>query len=286
MIETAFLFQAALIIVWWAGISLSESFFAVFQFPGIGHEIFSAFFIPDIAVIVILSIIRAYWKSRDLQLIILGAFLYATLFCVNASLATSGGYFSTVIMLLGLVYNFFLCYNEKMFRVAETSLTANIIKTLIQIICIWFLTLVLFPFLILTAFETSIVPNFGPQVYISAPLFLVCSALGLWSSFAIVTIGKGTPLPLDQARVLVTSGPYNLVRNPMAMAGVGQGLAISLLYLSTPVLLYCLLGALVWQFVVRPIEERDLLARFGADYQQYRQNVRCWLPRWNRGTAS
>jgi protein-S-isoprenylcysteine O-methyltransferase Ste14 len=38
-------------------------------------------------------------------------------------------------------------------------------------------------------------------------------------------------------------------------------------------------GVLVWQFVLRPVEERDLAARFGAAYEAYRRAVRCWWPR-------
>jgi protein-S-isoprenylcysteine O-methyltransferase Ste14 len=283
VIETAYLFQAVIIILWWIGISFSQSFSHAFQFPGIGHEVFSALVIPDIAAIVVLSIIRAYWKSRDLQLIILGAFLYATLFCVNATYVTFGGYFSTATMLLGLGFNFFLCYNDRMFRVADASDRANAIKTLIQIFCVWLLTLVLVPFLILKTFDTAVTPVLGPHVYAAVFIFLLCSVLGLWSSYVMVTIGKGTPLPLDQAKVLVTSGPYHYVRNPMALAGVGQGVAVSVLYMSLPILLYCLLGAIAWQLVVRPIEERDLLERFGVGYQDYSGRVWCWVPRRGSG---
>lgn len=91
--------------------------------------------------------------------------------------------------------------------------------------------------------------------------------------------GAGTPLPLDQTKQLVLSGPYRFVRNPMAVAGVGQGLAIACLFQSLPLAVYALLGAVVWHWVVRPFEEEDLAARFGRSYQDYRARVRCWIPR-------
>ena len=36
---------------------------------------------------------------------------------------------------------------------------------------------------------------------------------------------------------------------------------------------------MIWHLVARPMEERDLAARFGASYQAYRAAVRCWWPR-------
>ena len=35
----------------------------------------------------------------------------------------------------------------------------------------------------------------------------------------------------------------------------------------------------VWNYVVRPLEESDLEARFGDEYVRYRMSVRCWWPR-------
>jgi len=64
----------------------------------------------------------------------------------------------------------------------------------------------------------------------------------------------------------------------MAIAGIGQGLAVALIFESVPILIYSLLGAVVWHFVVRPFEERDMADRFGDSYIEYRQNVLCWIP--------
>jgi protein-S-isoprenylcysteine O-methyltransferase Ste14 len=64
----------------------------------------------------------------------------------------------------------------------------------------------------------------------------------------------------------------------MAIAGIGQGVAIAIIFQSVALLFYALLGAIVWQMVIRPIEERDLLRRFGDAYADYRQRVPCWLP--------
>ncbi|MFK7789074.1 MAG: isoprenylcysteine carboxylmethyltransferase family protein, partial [Phycisphaeraceae bacterium] len=85
------------------------------------------------------------------------------------------------------------------------------------------------------------------------------------------------------ASVLVVSGPYRYVRNPMALAGIVQGLAVGLMMGSWLVLAYAMSGGVIWHVMVRPIEEADLLKRFGDPYKQYKASLRCWWPKLRRG---
>lgn len=280
MKATAYLLQAALISVWWVGLAMSPSFFEAFQFAGIPPKAFWAFLAPDVILIAGLSVVRAYRNYSILEYIILGAFGYASLYCVNASLLTGSGYLPTGLMLLGFGYNAFLCFNASLFRKSSASFAQNAIKTAVQTVCVWISALVVVPFTILDAFDALVRPTFGPIVYFALILFACCSALGLTSAYFMVSKGGGTPLPLDQTNRLVISGPYRYVRNPMAMAGIGQGLAIAVAFQSLPILIYCLLGAFVWHLVVRPFEERDMVQRFGEPYEEYRSKVSCWIPRW------
>ncbi|MBL8223293.1 MAG: hypothetical protein JNL62_28935, partial [Bryobacterales bacterium] len=72
------------------------------------------------------------------------------------------------------------------------------------------------------------------------------------------------------------------LRNPMAVSGISQGMAVAL-YLGSPlVALYSLTGGVIWQLIFRPLEEEDLAARFGEPYVDYCQVVRCWIPRLSR----
>ena len=91
--------------------------------------------------------------------------------------------------------------------------------------------------------------------------------------------GRGTPLPLDAAREMVTSGPYAHVRNPMAISGLAQGVAVGLWMRSPLVVLYALCGGPLWCWGVRPGEEAALEERFGEPYCAYRRAVRLWWPR-------
>ena len=284
MKETAYLLQAALVAAWWAGLASSQVFFSAFQFDGITPTAFWSLLLPDLLLIAGLSVVRAYRENTVLEYIILGAIGYATLFCCNATALTASGFLPTGLMLLGFGYNGFLCFSNSMFRPAASNLTRNVLKTCVQVVSIWLLALVVVPLVILDAFGRSLQPPVNGWLYVGAVLFICFSALGLSSSYFMVRDGAGTPLPLDQTNQLVTSGPYRFVRNPMAIAGIGQGVAISIVYQSIPILVYSLLGIFVWHLVVRPIEERDMVERFGAPYLEYRNRVACWFPAIRRNS--
>jgi protein-S-isoprenylcysteine O-methyltransferase Ste14 len=277
---TGYLLQATLILLWWLGLSIDDRFFNAFQFPNIGAKAFNSFFLPDILIIAVCSIIRAYKPLKELEFVILGGFAYAAFYCINASLITQGGFLATISMILGLFFNLFLIFQDRLFRESGSSdKRINGIKTLIQIVCVWSITLIFFPWLILQAFDKSLLPQVNLFLFTGLAIFILSSILGLASAFVMVKAGQGTPLPLDQTTRLVIRGPYRWVRNPMAIAGIGQGIAISIIYTSLPIFIYAILGAVLWQVVVRPVEEQNLKDRFGGAYEDYRKRVPCWIPK-------
>jgi len=83
---------------------------------------------------------------------------------------------------------------------------------------------------------------------------------------------------LGRKERLVVRGPYKLVRHPMYLAVllsiVGWGLLLDLAF----VLLAAPLALLWFNFVVMPYEERELIALFGEDYEEYMKRVRRFLP--------
>lgn len=155
----------------------------------------------------------------------------------------------------------------------------NTLKTLLQIGAMWSVVLGVLP-LAIARLEAGLgMPRMPGWGWCGAGLFLGCSAMGLWTANVLVRDGRGTPLPLDTARDLVVSGPYRYVRNPMAIGGFGQGVGVGLWLGSPAVVCYVAVGAVIWQCLARPWEERDLEERFGARYRRYRAAVPCWLPR-------
>ena len=155
----------------------------------------------------------------------------------------------------------------------------NILATAVQLVVFWGLFLGIFP-LVIAWFEQrwDIAIPIGAHIA-GVAVFLAASALGLWSAATMAALGDGTPLPSTTARRLVIAGPYRFVRNPMAVAGIAQGVAVGLIHGSWLVVVWALCGSLVWNSIVRPIEERDLEERFGDDFRAYRDVVSCWVPR-------
>ncbi len=174
-----------------------------------------------------------------------------------------------------------LLESRRFFRVAAPAGFAwNYAKTMLQTTILWAVFLFGLPGAI-AAFEHRVldVPTLGEARLVGALVFGAFGGLGLWGGFVMARVGRGTPLPLDAAPVLVVAGPYRHVRNPMAISAPMQAIGVSLWLDSTLVLLYGGAAALLWNFVIRPPEELDLQERFGTAYDRYRDNVRCWVPR-------
>lgn len=81
----------------------------------------------------------------------------------------------------------------------------------------------------------------------------------------------------DKASALVTGGIWRVTRNPMylGLALVLAGVAVWLWWwpaLAGPLAF----AAYITRFQIQP-EERALAARFGAEYEAYRQRVRRWF---------
>lgn len=171
------------------------------------------------------------------------------------------------------------------FRRAQPAATsALLLRTLVQLALFWGLFLFVLP-PIIARVEASLGATWPAvsRARVLAPwLFLVASGLGLWSAWTMVTVGRGTPLPLEGPRELVVRGPYAAVRNPMAIAGLAQGAAVAFWLGSWFVLVYVVAGGVLWHVFVRPVEEADLLETFSDAYRAYRARVPLWLPRIRR----
>ncbi|WP_022892425.1 methyltransferase family protein [Agromyces subbeticus] len=197
--------------------------------------------------------------------------------------ASCGSVLALSLMLLGRVPTEWMLIGPFAFRPANSSAaaTTHVAVTALQILAFWGLFLGVFP-LVVTFFERRwelSVPFPSIAVPVGVVVFVLASALGLWSAAAMSTRGNGTPLPAAMPNRLVIAGPYRFVRNPMAMAGIVQGAAVGLMLSSWLVVVYAVAGSLVWNYVVRPLEEADLESRFGDAYRRYRSAVRCWCPR-------
>ncbi|HCT78858.1 MAG TPA: isoprenylcysteine carboxyl methyltransferase [Micromonosporaceae bacterium] len=94
-----------------------------------------------------------------------------------------------------------------------------------------------------------------------------------------VVEGFGTPVPVAPPQRLVVGGLYRFVRNPMYVGGLAAILGQALWFAQSILLIYFSFAWVVAALFVRLYEEPTLARMFGAEYDQYRRNVRAWWPR-------
>ncbi len=189
---------------------------------------------------------------------------------------------AAIVIVVGNIPGRVLLFGPFAFRVAKPAgKGAHLGRTIAQMLGFWGVFLVLLP-LVMSYFEDRWLLRLDLPTWVRVSgliLLVAASALGVWSATSMATRGDGTPLPSATASRLVIAGPYRFVRNPMAVAGIAQAIAVGLVLGSWLVVLYALSGSLLWNWVVRPLEEDDLEARFGDEFAAYRDRVSCWVPR-------
>jgi len=117
--------------------------------------------------------------------------------------------------------------------------------------------------------------------FISIPLFALGGLLIIWTNLIFINY-KGSPVPINPPKRLVTTGPFAYSRNPMTtglfllMFGFGfhYGSVLSVL-IFTPLYIW------IHYIDLKKIEEPELEKRLGADYIEYKKKVPMFFP-WKR----
>jgi protein-S-isoprenylcysteine O-methyltransferase Ste14 len=93
--------------------------------------------------------------------------------------------------------------------------------------------------------------------------------------------GRGTPMPLAPPQRLVVVGFYRYVRNPMYVGFIIGWIGLWVVFgrANRTALTVLLVGFAVVALFVYFYEEPILRRKFGADYEEYCNNVPRWLPR-------
>lgn len=112
-----------------------------------------------------------------------------------------------------------------------------------------------------------------------------CAALVLlWAMFRALGTNLTDTVATRPGATLVTTGPYRSIRHPMYAALILLTIGLSLLTAN----LYLAAAGLVVLGFLRlrtPIEEANLLARFGDQYRAYRARTGAIVPRLGRASA-
>ena len=146
--------------------------------------------------------------------------------------------------------------------------------------------LIAIPFLIFlftrNSFSYDLISFNSPLFYI-AILFLI---IGLWLSvWSVKTFyfkgGDGTPGPWKPISKLVIDGPYRYVRNPMLIGVFFLLLFESIFFSAIPIFYWFLVFFVSNIFYFKLVEEKDLIKRFGSDYEDYKSNVPMLYPKFS-----
>ena len=110
-------------------------------------------------------------------------------------------------------------------------------------------------------------------------LVLAGAAVLVHAFVAFAWHGRGTPAPSAPTERLVVEGAYRHVRNPMYDAVLALLLGQVLLFASWGLFAYLVVIGIVMASFVHIYEEPTLREAYGPSYEEFCDNVPCWLPR-------
>lgn len=289
---TYLLSQSLGIALFWLALWFVPAMRSHFVLPGAPDASFMSLWLADAILLNVSGFVAAWglvspqvW-SRPALWLHTGAALYAGLYAIGLWLADMRLWLGAGLMVPVLLTPLSIALAaERRDSRGSRSPGGPLLRTAAQVIVFWGFFLVIVPHAILLLERSLGIPAAPDSIARRGPavaLFLLGGTVGLAAAWHMAVIGRGTPMPTDPASHLVVTGPYALIRNPMAASGLLQGLAVALWHGSWTLVAYVALGAVLWQLGPRPIEERELEKKFGDDFRLYRAAVRCWWPRRTR----
>ncbi len=119
----------------------------------------------------------------------------------------------------------------------------------------------------------------GPILLIGGILILIGLIYAMWSISVQIFRASGTPLPIMATQKLLISGPFRQCRNPMTFGTILFYLGISIIIGSISAIAFVLLFSCLLILYLKFVEERELEARFGEEYIQYKAETPFLIPR-------
>jgi protein-S-isoprenylcysteine O-methyltransferase Ste14 len=134
---------------------------------------------------------------------------------------------------------------------------------------------------------TVFYPRWLTWATFNGPLWLRWLGVGIgvacvplvWWVFSNIRGNISETVLTKKAHQLVTSGPYHWVRHPLYAVALLEFFALGLLANNWVIMLYALLGVVIFRWVVIPKEEQNLIKAFGEQYAAYQQRTGALLPR-------
>ncbi|EMI45564.1 methyltransferase family protein [Rhodopirellula sp. SWK7] len=293
IVASYFIVQAIGVLAWWGLLVLVPGSVQWFQPEGWPEGSLLGFWLSDLVLLIGGSLVVAEavaqqrnWATTAVWALAI-AICYPTLYCIGVSVLVNDAWLASAMMvsMAGVTFAMATIYGHATqtpatIRVTPMNKRTALAWTFTQTFGFWCVFLWIVPKGIVEVERRIDLDGFqhAGQSWLAMSMFVTASALGGWSGYTMATVGLGTPLPTATAPSLVVAGPYRFVRNPMALAGILQGIAVGWFLGSVSVIAYSLCGAVVWHLFVRPIEEADLRERFTEGYREYCEKVWLWLP--------
>jgi len=111
------------------------------------------------------------------------------------------------------------------------------------------------------------------------PLFVLGSAMIVWAVITLFQHSGTSGAPGDPTTLLVTSGPYRWMRNPIYAGDVILVFGVAWFTRSPTLLLATFLLLPFLDLFVRKVEEPRTAQRLGEAYTEYLRHVPRWFPR-------
>jgi protein-S-isoprenylcysteine O-methyltransferase Ste14 len=162
-------------------------------------------------------------------------------------------------------------------KIAEILLAS--LGTLLFLFIMLPVFLIYLPYDIVSSPNHTLLFDIGVFRYFGLVPIVVGVVIYFWCCHSFVFFGKGTPIPLTETKVLVVTGLYRFVRNPMYIAGFLVLAGEALLFQSKGLFIYFLVMFGIFNLYVPAVEEPHLSNTFGGTYKRYRKSVRRWIPR-------
>lgn len=289
---------ALAIFIWWSILVLLPETRVHFLGEAFAEQFIWILLIPDLISALALGIwlVPAILKNNPhtnaVAWLHVGGQGYAFLISIALAIIDPKAYWGLVGMFLSTGIAFFLACRLQNFNVLwgkfkfkpakSSSVKTHCKRALIQTVIMWVIFLAIIP-AIIASMETQFQFNqhwlkFPAQIPLAIVLFCLFGSCGLWGTLVMTRHGDGTPLPSEHTNKLVIEGPYQYIRNLMALSGTMQAVAVGLGIGSPLIMAYGILGAFAWNILVRPAEEAQLFDSFGEQFLSYQTRVKCWLP--------
>jgi protein-S-isoprenylcysteine O-methyltransferase Ste14 len=163
----------------------------------------------------------------------------------------------------------------------------NLRQRVIVLIIAGMLFVLLIPFLLVVASAAVDVWLHIPRFFAS-PLNLIAGgiliagglSLAQWTIYTQMDVGRGTPVPAMPTQKLIVQGPFAWCRNPMTLGTflAYLGIAVCIGSFSAVVLVVILMALLL--LYLKKVEEKELEARFGLEYLEYKRRTPFIIPRF------